>query len=58
MNTSYFNHWQTRPVVIDIPKDVSGGPCTASTTNISLDLPGYNASPTYDFSNIKNGNSY
>lgn len=29
------------PVLIDLPKDITSGPCTASLENIKLDLPGY-----------------
>lgn len=39
-------------VVIDMPKDVSSAECTVTFDEAEMDLPGYEASPTYDFSNI------
>lgn len=29
------------PVLIDLPKDITGAPCSASWDNIEMDLPGY-----------------
>ena len=29
------------PVLIDLPKDITGGPSTAPTENIEMDIPGY-----------------
>jgi acetolactate synthase-1/2/3 large subunit len=29
------------PVLIDLPKDITSGPCTASLENIQMDIPGY-----------------
>ncbi len=40
------------PVVIDMPKDISSAPCTASFDSATMDLPGYIATPEYDLSNI------
>ena len=39
-------------VVIDMPKDVSSSPCEVEFEDAQMDLPGYNPSPDYDFSNI------
>ena len=39
-------------VVIDLPKDVSGATCDITFEDAEMDLPGYNAQPTYDLSAI------
>ena len=41
------------PVLIDVPKDISSMPCTASFEKAKMDLPGYFAEPEYDLSNLK-----
>ena len=40
-------------IVVDVPKDISSGECKTSFESAKMDLPGYDPSPTYDFSNIK-----
>ena len=36
------------PVLIDLPKDITSAPCTASLTDIQMDLPGYSFPTTGD----------
>ena len=39
-------------VVIDMPKDISSSPCDVAFEDAEMDLPGYDPTPDYDFSEL------
>lgn len=41
------------PVLIDLPKDITSGPCTASIDDVKMDIPGYSIPGQADPEDIK-----